>query len=809
MKKVLLAFLFALPAAAQVSNPSIINVASAPSGACTQNLPDEQVVTLGTLYTCQSGTWTLIGSGGGGSFNALTGDATSTSTGGATTVKGLNGTLLSGLATGPLYNTTTTGAPFIGTPTPTSSIFYIASACNGLSNCLQWVDDDSTDNCGSATTAFMTAINSYAGPGEAHVYIEGSGSGKAYKLASCNLAFTGPAGTGGTAGSASIQSFATIDCAQTGGNCIQGGNTGCPTGGSFYSTGCHDFTWRGGTFTNGAGLGTAIFEIEPGLYIDVIDDVNFNNTGAGNATLGTCTNYSVQWDTWIGTSEFSRNKFQGNVSGQCFSRNVDQNGGANTLVFTSNTIEHTTPALSFGPCGGILHSDSSMHTSIGNNTLYGFAVVLDFYKAAAAGAEGGWIATGNSLDTGGCTVSGGVSASVQFGLPSNNGAVGPVTLSNNNGYTSPLIAEYPGSSAAMQGWSATGNNTTQGSSFLIGGSSTGCLSFNGIPCYIGANPGYPTTGSGGVAYTGFTVLGSAGGLTWPPSAATPVFSPVAGVVSPGTTVTTSCSTGSPFISTGTTAVAGGTGIVVSSTETLYGSCQGSGYFVQSTPQNYLTNSFTIPNTGLLNGGATSVTSAALTAFSAALTSGSLIIVHEFSGSNVTYTVPTDTAGNTYVDCGPGQAAFTVANDQSECFYALNTHTTASNVVTVHSSTGATFLSGLAFEVVGAASSSPIDGGSGVGYSIKASAFGGAAGANNLTATSLTPVTNGDLIVAFFATGSNGNTAGTAPNAFTLVNGTFSKVSEYFNQGTAAAIIATASDSTSTDPYAAIVIAVKP
>lgn len=54
-------------------------------------------------------------SGGGGSFSALTGDATSTSTGGATTVKGINGTLLSGLATGPLCNTTTTGVPFICT----------------------------------------------------------------------------------------------------------------------------------------------------------------------------------------------------------------------------------------------------------------------------------------------------------------------------------------------------------------------------------------------------------------------------------------------------------------------------------------------------------------------------------------------------------------------------------------------------------------------------------------------------------------------------------------------------------------------
>ena len=48
---------------------------------------------------------------GGGTFSALTGDATSTSTGGATTVLGLNGTLLSGLATGILKVTTGTGVP--------------------------------------------------------------------------------------------------------------------------------------------------------------------------------------------------------------------------------------------------------------------------------------------------------------------------------------------------------------------------------------------------------------------------------------------------------------------------------------------------------------------------------------------------------------------------------------------------------------------------------------------------------------------------------------------------------------------------
>jgi hypothetical protein len=217
--------------------------------------------------------------------------------------------------------------------------------------------------------------------------------------------------------------------------------------------------------------------------------------------------------------------------------------------------------------------------------------------------------------------------------------------------------------------------------------------------------------------------------------------------------------------------------------------------------------FTIANNGYLHGSSTPATTATLTTFSSALTSGSLIIVHQYSAAASSYSVPTDTAGNTYVDCGPGAGSFNANADNFECWYALNTHTTASNVVTVHASSVA-YLSGMAFEILGAASSSPIDGGSGVGYSTKSNATGGAAGSNNLSATALTPTGNGDLIVAFFAAG-NGATVGTSPNAFTLVNAGWIMSSEYFTQTTSAAITATGSDSASSDPYGAVVVAIKP
>jgi len=74
MKRLLAFIAVACPLVAQVSNPSIISVTSAPSGACSAGLPNRQVISTGALYSCQGGTWGEIGGGGGGGF---TGTATS------------------------------------------------------------------------------------------------------------------------------------------------------------------------------------------------------------------------------------------------------------------------------------------------------------------------------------------------------------------------------------------------------------------------------------------------------------------------------------------------------------------------------------------------------------------------------------------------------------------------------------------------------------------------------------------------------------------------------------------------------------
>jgi len=101
---------------------------------------------------------------GSGSFTALTGDAVSTSSGGATMVKGLNGVLLSGLATGVLYNTTATGAPTIATAAQVNALLQGLTGCTTAT----WLLSPQDAQChapsgGSMTWPAAAGIVVYAG----------------------------------------------------------------------------------------------------------------------------------------------------------------------------------------------------------------------------------------------------------------------------------------------------------------------------------------------------------------------------------------------------------------------------------------------------------------------------------------------------------------------------------------------------------------------------------------------------------------------------------------------------------------------
>src|SRR5271170_4918825 len=112
---------------AQVTNPSIVSVSSAPSGACTSGLPNQQVITTGTQYSCQSGTWGAIaGSGGSGTVTSV----------GVTTANGVS-------ATGGPITTSGNFSFSLGAITPTST--------NGVSAATMAFND--------ATSSIQTQLN--------------------------------------------------------------------------------------------------------------------------------------------------------------------------------------------------------------------------------------------------------------------------------------------------------------------------------------------------------------------------------------------------------------------------------------------------------------------------------------------------------------------------------------------------------------------------------------------------------------------------------------------------------------------------
>jgi len=93
--------------------------------------------------------------------------------------------------------------------------------------------------------------------------------------------------------------------------------------------------------------------------------------------------------------------------------------------------------------------------------------------------------------------------------------------------------------------------------------------------------------------------------------------------------------------------------------------------------------------------------------------------------------------------------------------------------------------------------------------LDANQVSGAGGANSLVMTSKTTTQAGDLILAAFGTISANITAGTSPNAFTIINTpSGGNGAEYFIQSSAGAIAPTAGDSSSAETWAAIMVAFK-
>lgn len=132
MKRWLWLALLLLPCAmhAQVVGPGFINyVTSAPSGACSQGEQMRVVIGLGTVYTCQNGTWTQVGAAGGagtvtsvlGTTNQINSDGnTVTPTLSLSSTLVLPGTLTSSGTS--LFTTTTANTTFFGIKNTTAAV---------------------------------------------------------------------------------------------------------------------------------------------------------------------------------------------------------------------------------------------------------------------------------------------------------------------------------------------------------------------------------------------------------------------------------------------------------------------------------------------------------------------------------------------------------------------------------------------------------------------------------------------------------------------------------------------------------------
>ena len=296
--------------------------------------------------------------------------------------------------------------------------FVITTACGGRPNCLQLVDDDSTDNCGTPLTTFMAAINAYAGPGEPQLIIEGSGTGKSYKFATagCHLEFDIPA---------VIHDFATIDFAQpaTTANGVQFSPNNLV---AQAANGIPKFDWDGGVFIGGANLTNAIFECEPFSNNCVITHVDFMNAGAGHASGGACTNWSILFDPHVfeGTVEYTHWHFNDSVVGRCGYWNNTANG-SNTVFYTHNTMGG---AMGNGipptVCSNVGIFEGGFYGDLSYNNLYGFDADI---RTIGVGTR----IDHNTLDSAKCTL-GGVNAVIQYGGIGTADAVLQHSIEQNN-----------------------------------------------------------------------------------------------------------------------------------------------------------------------------------------------------------------------------------------------------------------------------------------------------------------------------------------------------------------------------------------
>lgn len=201
------------------------------------------------------------------------------------------------------------------------------------------------------------------------------------------------------------------------------------------------------------------------------------------------------------------------------------------------------------------------------------------------------------------------------------------------------------------------------------------------------------------------------------------------------------------------------------------------------------------------------------AYISALTNPSTIIISAEVGSNAStsFNTPTDTAGNTFTPIGIGnQNCGTSVHCSFEVFIAHNTHTTASDNVTITASTtgatGSTYMRISATEWTNSTGTpSVID-----GYAQNTNATTGNGSSNNVTSNTTTTTQNGDLIYGSDYIGFENGTQSKGTGFTTSTSPTQYFIPEYMTQSTAGVASATWTETwTSAAAYAATMIALAP
>lgn len=364
-----------------------------------------------------------------------------------------------------------------GSSAPVGNSFYASTTCSGLTNCVALVDDDSTNNCGTALTNWIAAINAYSGNGQPYVTFQMSGGGKAFLFSTCSMTFTNPV---------VIQANATFDAGtNTSSNLINFGLAAtCTT-----TANCAAFRWNGGTFLGGASLTNGIFEMKANINDFRLSGMMFLNVGTGNATLGSCTNYAILIDNPVANGKVQDTKYTRTdaTTGWCaYSNPNGAAGGTNTIEFMNNAIGSGTG------CGSVAIWDGGSLGNIVGGTIFGAAIPIRLVGI-------GHRLSNLELDANSC-IAHAVQAPIQWGGPSASTIRGisitDVTYQSETGNTGFFQKAGDDAGSTIGGISLIGNKQvgrSGGSQALLGPSSSSCSTASLLNstdfCYAGGNWG--------------------------------------------------------------------------------------------------------------------------------------------------------------------------------------------------------------------------------------------------------------------------------------------------------------------------------